>query len=97
MRGAIVAALSAVLIGAPFLWGGSGPWAKLPPLTDAQKEAAAAAKAKAADAAKKDAELLNKYIDMTAEKYEKSKKAQMQAKAGMAAPAPAAKPAAAKK
>ena len=45
--------------------------AKLPPLTDAQKEAAAAGAAKAAEAAKKEAELLNKYIDITVEKYKK--------------------------
>jgi hypothetical protein len=64
MRRGIVAAISLALIGGPL-------WAKLPapaPMTDEQKAAAAA---KAAEAAKKEAELLTKYQDLTAEKYKK--------------------------
>ena len=94
MRGAIVAALSAVMIGAPFVVGG-GLWAKLPappPMTEEQKAAAAAKAAAKAEAAKKESELLAKSIDTTAEKYKKS----LAAKAKGAAPAMAA-PAAAKK
>ena len=43
--------------------------AKLPPISDEQKEKAAEAAAKAADTAKKEAELLGKAQDRTAEKY----------------------------
>jgi hypothetical protein len=93
MRGAIVAAICAAMIGAPLLLSGGGPWAKLPApqLTEEQKAAAAAKAAKAAEAAKKEAELLGKYQDMTADKYKKSQA--MKAKAGpaMAKPAAAAK------
>jgi hypothetical protein len=75
MRGAIVAAICAVMIGAPLVLGGS-LWAKLPappPMDDAQKAAAAAKAAKAAEGAKKEAELLSKSMDVTAEKYKKMK------------------------
>ena len=67
MRTGIVAAISLALIGGPL-------WAKLPappPMTDEQKTAAAAKAAKAAEATKKEAELLTKYQDLTAEKYKK--------------------------
>lgn len=87
MRGAIVAALSAAMIGAPLVMGG-GLWAKLPPPTEEQKAAAAAKAAKAAEAAKKDAELLSKSMDITAEKYKKSQA--MKAKAGPAMATPTA-------
>lgn len=60
--------------------------AKLPPPTEEQKTKAAEAKAKAGDAAKKQAELLGKAQDRVAERYKKEK--------GKAtAPAPAAAPA----
>jgi len=74
MRGAIVAAICAVMIGAPLLVSG-GLWAKLPappPMDDAQKAAAAAKAAAKAEAAKKESEQLAKSIDVTAEKYKKS-------------------------
>ena len=77
MRRGIVAAISLALIGGPL-------WAKLPappPLTDEQKAAAAA---KAAEATKKEAELLTKYQDLTAEKYK-----QLHEPKGAAAAAPA--------
>jgi hypothetical protein len=48
-------------------------WAKLPPPTDDQKAKAAEAKAKADDAAKKDAELLAKSQDKVAAAYKKSR------------------------
>ena len=60
-------------------------WAKLPapaPMTDEQKAMAEAKKAKDADAAKKDAELLAKYQDKAADNY---KKGQGKAKGGAAA------------
>jgi protein-disulfide isomerase len=90
MRGAIVAAIAAAMIGAPFLLS-DGLWAKLPPPTEAEKAAAAAKAAKAAEAGKKEAELLNKSMDVTAEKYKK-----MQAAKAKGAPATAT-PTAAKK
>ncbi len=74
MRGAIVAAICAALIGAPLVLGSSSLWAKLPappPMDDAQKAAAAAKAAKAAEGAKKEAALLGKSQDMVAEKYKK--------------------------
>jgi hypothetical protein len=46
--------------------------AKLPPLTDEQKANAAAAAAKGAEAAKKEAELLGKAMDRAAENYKKT-------------------------
>ncbi len=64
MRATIVAALCLVMMSAPL-------WAKLPPLTDAQKADAAAKGAAAAEAAKKDAEALTKAQDMVAERYKK--------------------------
>jgi hypothetical protein len=92
MRGAIVAAICAVMIGAPLVWSG-GLWAKLPApqLTDEQK-AAAAAKAEAAKAAaKKEAELLSKSMDMTAEKYKKLQAAKAKGAPAIATPAAAKK------
>ena len=64
MRTGIVAAICLALIGGPL-------WAKLPappPPTEEQKVAAAAKATKAAEAAKKEGELLAKYQDLTAEK-----------------------------
>jgi hypothetical protein len=90
MRGAIVAAVCAVMIGAPFLWSG-GLWAKLPPPTEEQKAAAAAKAAKAAEASKKQAELLGKAQDMTAERYKKSLAAKGKGTPAMATPAAAKK------
>jgi len=90
MRGAIVAAICAVMIGAPLVMSGN-LWAKLPPPTDAEKAAAAAKAAKAAEASKKAAEDLSKSIDVTAEKYKK-----LQAAKAKGAPA-AATPTAAQK
>jgi len=84
MRGAIVALIAFAMIAGPL-------WAKLPappPMTEEQKAAAAAKAAKTAEAAKKESELLTKYIDLTAEKYKKSQA--MKAKAGPAMAAPAA-------
>jgi hypothetical protein len=46
--------------------------AKLPPLTDEQKANAAAAAAKAAEGAKKEAELLGKAQDRAADNYKKT-------------------------
>ncbi len=48
-------------------------WAKLPPLSDEAKAKAAEAKAKADDAAKKDAEQLGKSQDKAAANYRKNK------------------------
>jgi len=48
-------------------------WAKLPPLSDEAKAKAAEAKAKADDAAKKDAEQLGKAQDRAAANYRKNK------------------------
>ncbi len=87
MRGAIVAAICAVMIGAPFLWSG-GLWAKLPAPTEAEKAAAASKAAAKAAAAKHQTELLHKAQDMTAERYKKSQA--MKAKAGPAMATPAA-------
>jgi hypothetical protein len=87
MRGAIVAAICAVMIGAPFLMGGQQLWAKLPappPMTEEQKAAKAA---KAAEAAKKEAEALGKAQDRVAEKYKKSLAMKPKPGATMAAPA----------
>jgi hypothetical protein len=68
MRGVVVTALCLVMASAPL-------WAKLPAPTDEQKAAAAAKSAKAAEAAKKEAEMLGKSQDATAEKYKKSQSA----------------------
>ena len=89
MRAAIVAAICLALVGGPL-------WAKLPappPMTEEQKAAAAAKAAKAAEATKKEAELLAKYQDLTAEKYKK----ELAAKSAPAPKAAAPKAAAAKK
>jgi hypothetical protein len=48
-------------------------WAKLPPLSDEAKAKAVEAKAKADDAAKKDAEQLGKAQDRAAANYRKNK------------------------
>ena len=48
-------------------------WAKLPPPSEEAKAKAAEAKAKADDAAKKDAELLGKAQDRAAANYKKNK------------------------
>ena len=48
-------------------------WAKLPPPSDEAKAKAAEAKAKADDAAKKDAEQLGKAQDKSAANYRKNK------------------------
>jgi hypothetical protein len=48
-------------------------WAKLPPPSEEAKAKAAEAKAKADDAAKKDAELLSKAQDRAAANYKKNK------------------------
>jgi hypothetical protein len=91
MRGAIVAAICAAMIGAPLVLGGS-LWAKLPappPMDDAQKAAAAAKAAAKADAAKKEAALLGKSQDMVAERYKKSQA--MKGGPAMATPAAAKK------
>jgi hypothetical protein len=85
MRGAIVAALSAAVIGAPLLLGG-GSWAKLPAPTEEQKAAAAAKAAKAAEAAKKETELLHKAQDMTAERYKKMHATKAKGGSAMAMP-----------
>ena len=73
--------------------------AKLPPLSDEQKEKAAEAATKAADTAKKEAELLGKAQDRTAEKYAVRLKADGKEfkPTPIAAPAPAAPTAAAAK
>ena len=47
--------------------------AKLPALTDEQKAKAEEAKGKAADAAKKESELLGKYQDRATENYKRGK------------------------
>jgi TRAP-type C4-dicarboxylate transport system substrate-binding protein len=65
MKQVVIGAICCAMIGGPL-------WAKLPPPTEEQKAAAAAAKAKADEAAKKDAELLAKYQDLVAEKYKKA-------------------------
>jgi ribosomal protein L1 len=86
MRAGIVAAICLALIGGPL-------WAKLPappPMTEEQKVAAAAKAAKAAEATKKEAELLVKYQDLTAEKYKKEM-AQKAGAASLAAKATAVK------
>ena len=88
MRGAITGAICLALIAGPL-------WAKLPappPMNEEQNAAAAAKAAKAAEATKKEAELLTKYQDLTAEKYKK----ELAAKAARAAPAAKAAPVAAK-
>jgi hypothetical protein len=93
MRGAIVAAICAAMIGAPLLLSG-GLWAKLPappPMNDEQKAAAAAKAAKAAEGAKKESELLAKSMDATAEKYKKSLAAKAKGAPAMATPAAAKK------
>jgi protein-disulfide isomerase len=69
-------------------------WAKLPapaPMNEEQKAAAAAKAAKAAEGAKKEAELLSKSMDVTAEKYKKSLAAKAKGAPAMATPAAAKK------
>lgn len=61
-------------------------WAKLPAPTEAQKAAAEVAKAKGAEAAKKDAELLAKAQDRAAENYRKGKGKTPAASVAKAAP-----------
>jgi len=90
MRGAIVAAICAVMIGAPLVMSGN-LWAKLPPPTEEAKAAAAAKAAKAAEAAKKDAELLSKSMDVTAEQYKKMQAAKAKGGPAMATPTAAKK------
>jgi hypothetical protein len=93
MRGAIVAAICAAMIGAPLVLSGT-LWAKLPappPMDDAQKAAAAAKAAAKAEGAKKESEQLAKSIDMTAEKYKKSQAAKAKGGPAMATPAAAKK------
>lgn len=89
MRGAIVAAICAVMIGAPLVLGG-GLRAKLPPPTEEEKAAAAAKAAKAAEAAKKEAEQLSKSMDVTAEKYKKLQAAKGKGATAAATPTAAA-------
>ena len=87
MRGAIVAVIGFAMIAGPL-------WAKLPaapPMTEEQKAAAAAKAAKAAEGAKKEAELLSKSMDVTAEKYKKSLAAKAKGAPAMATPAAAKK------
>ena len=54
--------------------------AKLPPLTDEQKAKAEDAKLKAADAAKKEAELLGRYQDRAVDHYKRGKVVKTSAK-----------------
>jgi hypothetical protein len=79
----LVPVLAAVCVGAV--------WAKLPPPTDEQKAKAEETKVKAADAAKKDAELLGKAQDRVAQRYIEDQKA----KGIIVTPTPIAVPAAA--
>ena len=68
-RAALVAMVFAMITGTA--------WAKLPappPMSDDQKGKADAAKAAAADAAKKDGELMAKYQDKAADNYRKGLK-----------------------
>ena len=77
-----------VLVTVAFALVAGTAWAKLPapaPMTDEQKVKAEAAKAKAAEDAKKDAGLLAKYQDKAADNY---KKGQGKAKGGAAAASP---------
>jgi len=69
--------------------------AKMPPLTDEQKAQAEAARAKAAEGAKKEAEMLSKSQDRVAEKYAAQLKAQGKPFNPTPIAAPAAAPAAA--
>ena len=57
------------------LFTGGPVFAKLPPPTDAQKTTAEEAKLKAAEVAKKEAELLGKYQDLVATRYIQEQKA----------------------
>jgi hypothetical protein len=63
----LVPVLAAIFVGAV--------WAKLPPATDEQKAKAEEATTKAADAAKKEAELLSKAQDRVAHRYIEEQKA----------------------
>lgn len=54
----------------------TGSWAKLPPPTEEEAAKAAAAKEKAAETAKREAELLGKAQDRVAEAYLAKQKAQ---------------------
>ncbi len=63
-----------ILLAVSVLVAASGAaWGKLPPLTEEQKAAAAAAKAKADDAAKRDAASLAKEYDKVLANYRKNK------------------------
>lgn len=84
MRPTIVAALCLAMLSAPL-------WAKLPPLTDAQKADAAAKAAKAAEGAKKEAEALTKVQNMVVERYKKGEDARGKGAVRPAMAAPAAK------
>lgn len=72
-------------------------FAKLPPLTDAQKATAEEAKVKAAEVAKKEAELLTKSQDAVASRYIQEQKAKgviiKPTPIAVAPPAPATAPA----
>jgi hypothetical protein len=65
----------AIVIAALCLFTTGAVLAKLPPLNDEQKAKAEDAKGKAAEAAKKDAELLTKSQDRVADRYIKEQKA----------------------
>jgi hypothetical protein len=62
-----------LLAGLVFIAANGATWAKMPPLTDAQKAQAAEAKTKADDAAKRDAGLLAKAQDKAVANYRKNK------------------------
>jgi hypothetical protein len=62
-----------LLAGLMFIAASGSTWAKMPPPTDAQKAQAAEAKAKADDAAKRDAGLLVKAQDKAVANYRKNK------------------------
>ena len=65
----------AVVIAALCLFTAGAVFAKLPPLNDEQKAKAEEAKAKTAEGAKKEAELLGKAQDRVADRYIKAQKA----------------------
>jgi hypothetical protein len=62
-----------LIAGLIFTAASGAAWAKLPPLTDAQKTQMAEAKTKADDAAKRDAGLLAKAQDKAVANYRKNK------------------------
>lgn len=64
---------SVLLAGLVLVAASGATWAKMPPPTDAQKAQAAEAKAKADDAAKRDAGLLGKAQDKAVANYRKTK------------------------